>query len=644
MSELISSFFNLAQASSLSDVLNHLSSLPYIIVIILFFGFCVFIHELGHFLMAKACGLYVGAFSIGFMKIWGKKWRGVEYRIGWLPFGGYVDLPQIDGSGDIPVDGEGKQLPRATPFVRLIVALAGPMANIIFGFLLAIPIWIHGIPNNFPPQDQFIVTHINQASPEYAAGLRNDDIITHIDSEPIQRMDWSSFVEHMAYYSGEVTLSIRKPDGVDSQITYRPVPNTTRLRGESVAYPFFESKILPAVKPVIDSPAAKAGLQQYDIIVAMQLEGLDKREIVERKDVVKYLSQIDGSREVWPCDIWVRRDHQVIDSPFRVYSERQNYATDLGIALTAYVAPYVTQSGNPLLQKGDVILSINQQNATKFEQIRDLLITDSADVKPLTLDVLRDSARLEVVLKPYPKKLTTDTPTAFDFVQVVKITGITPESDAEKQNIKSGAYLLNRAEILHKYPENYPIGKTVSLLVLNPDENQAKQIEVLPSTLYLIGVDFFGTRHQTPWKQFTHTCKSTWKMLSGMVDRQSNISVKNMSGPIGIINVVHKVAQVSIWSAISLIVVISFSLGLFNLFPIPILDGGHIMFSLFEIIVRRPIPSSIMRPIMYTFFVLLIGLMLGVTVLDGFRVSKNYEASPSDPFTTPLILPDNGSN
>ncbi|HRR06897.1 MAG TPA: site-2 protease family protein, partial [Victivallales bacterium] len=63
-------------------------------------GLCIFIHELGHFLVAKWRGLHIIAFSIGFKKIWSYKYKGVDYRIGCIPFGGYVELPQIDSSGD----------------------------------------------------------------------------------------------------------------------------------------------------------------------------------------------------------------------------------------------------------------------------------------------------------------------------------------------------------------------------------------------------------------------------------------------------------------------------------------------------------------------------------------------------------------
>ena len=116
---------------------------------IFFFGMCIFIHELGHFLAAKWRGLHVIAFSIGFRKIWCRRWKGVEYRIGWIPFGGYVEIPQIDAVEEAK-DENGNVLPKGKPVDRMIAAAAGPVFNIIFGFLLACVIWVCGIQQDSP--------------------------------------------------------------------------------------------------------------------------------------------------------------------------------------------------------------------------------------------------------------------------------------------------------------------------------------------------------------------------------------------------------------------------------------------------------------------------------------------------------------
>ena len=66
-----------------------------------FFGFSIFIHELGHMLAALWRNMHVDKFSIGFgHRILSKRWKNIDFIIGWLPFGGYVALPQMDASGE----------------------------------------------------------------------------------------------------------------------------------------------------------------------------------------------------------------------------------------------------------------------------------------------------------------------------------------------------------------------------------------------------------------------------------------------------------------------------------------------------------------------------------------------------------------
>ena len=121
-------------------------------LVILFFGGSIFVHELGHFFAARRRGLKVERFSLGFgPKIW--SWRGkdgVEYRISWIPLGGYVALPQladmqaIEGASETPVE----QLPSIDYASKMIVSVAGAAMNVVFAFLLACIIWVIGVPTS----------------------------------------------------------------------------------------------------------------------------------------------------------------------------------------------------------------------------------------------------------------------------------------------------------------------------------------------------------------------------------------------------------------------------------------------------------------------------------------------------------------
>ena len=122
-----------------------------VIACILLFSFAVFIHEFGHFVAAKFLGFKVEVFSIGFgPALWKKTYKGVEYRISAIPFGGYVALPQLDPEGTKALENGNKksddgkseenvdaEANPATPLRRMIVAFAGPFGNIVLAVVLA---------------------------------------------------------------------------------------------------------------------------------------------------------------------------------------------------------------------------------------------------------------------------------------------------------------------------------------------------------------------------------------------------------------------------------------------------------------------------------------------------------------------------
>ena len=109
----------------------------------------------------------------------------------------------------------------------------------------------------------------------------------------------------------------------------------------------------------------------------------------------------------------------------------------------------------------------------------------------------------------------------------------------------------------------------------------------------------------------------------GLTKKKSSIKATHMSGPLGmgtvLFNCVHKGSLVG---GIYFTVVISFALMIFNLLPLPVLDGGHIMFGLIELIIRRPLPDIVIKVLSNIFVVLLIGLMLFVTFSDSRRLFR----------------------
>ncbi len=101
-----------------------------------------------------------------------------------------------------------------------------------------------------------------------------------------------------------------------------------------------------------------------------------------------------------------------------------------------------------------------------------------------------------------------------------------------------------------------------------------------------------------------------------------------MSGPLGIIMMLwYKLKLEGLRGGFSFIILITFSLAMVNLLPLPILDGGHIVYALLEMILRRRLPTRLVAILQNTFAVLLIGLMLYITAFDGKRLMQRLSFS-----------------
>lgn len=537
------------------DLLLKIGAIAFMVI---FFGLCIFIHELGHFLAAKWRGLYIGAFSIGFRKIWWKKIRGVEYRIGCIPVGGYVDLPQIDASGDAK-DADGNILPKAKPLDRIIVAFAGPLFNMLFGLLLGVVIWIHGVPQDTPVLNEIRVESVQENSPEWNAGLRKGDVIYALNGEKFNTT-WNGFINKILFTIGNVTLSVRR-DGQDLRVTYKPAVNKAVTKEEEIAYPFFLPEIPLYLYPRSGSPAEKAGIRNGD-----RLLKLNGKPVFSTEELENRLLFAEGQ----PLDLVILRGKETIEIKGLIPVPEKRDGED-GIWLLGF-------SGNPVvsvleglpmqkagLQKGDHILSVGGQNVEGVSDVQALV--RKLNGKPAEIRIRRGTETLTLQVAP--------------------------------------KYL--------KYTD--------------------------------IGVDFATLSHPNPIAQLEKVLVLTWNSLRGigyslgnslnLTQQHTTIKPKHMSGPIGIGKYLYlSVYRGSLILGLNVVVIITFNLGLINLLPIPVLDGGHILLAILEMIFRRPVSRKILEPITVVFISLLIGFMIFVSFYDVKKLVAPALKSMRTPETT----------
>ncbi len=235
----------------------------YIVFMMLFlFGITIFVHEWGHFIVAKKCGLVIESFSIGMgPALWKKEVDGIVYKIGAFPIGGYVSLPQLDPEGMEKMQGDNendrKTLPDVSPWKKIAVAVAGPFCNIVFALLLAAIVSLADAPETVA-----LVGTVEEDSAAYAKGIRPADQIVAVNGKPVKTwydaqvealLSGNDFVVNLTVLSGGETHKIKLQAN-------NPEEGGPMFDGVSEAIPCILGRVAPG------SPAEKAGIQPDDIV------------------------------------------------------------------------------------------------------------------------------------------------------------------------------------------------------------------------------------------------------------------------------------------------------------------------------------------------------------------------------------------
>jgi regulator of sigma E protease len=262
--------------------------------VILLFNLLILVHELGHFLAARWRGLVVEKFAIWFGKpIWSKKINGVEYRLGSIPAGGYVAIPQLAPMEALEgrVETDRSQLPAVKPLDKIIVAAAGPAFSLGLAFLMAVIVWFVGKPES--ESDSTIIGYVKPGGPAEISGLRVGDRILAVDGHPVNRfMGGTDGVKWRVIRSEGSTISF-KVDRSSEVLTIDSgwaKPVTAGWRRPALREVQIGPRIMPGIGFVIrGSIADKAGLEADDLIVAV-----NGKPIFNLEEIVPFLKENAG--------------------------------------------------------------------------------------------------------------------------------------------------------------------------------------------------------------------------------------------------------------------------------------------------------------------------------------------------------------
>ena len=324
-------------------------------------GFVIFVHELGHFLVAKWCGVRVERFSIGFGPVIWNYIRGeTEYALSLIPFGGYVKMlgqddidPQQMASTDVAKDPRSytaKTVPQ-----RMAIISAGVIMNLITGTMMfggALAIGLDDTPSR--------LGGIVPGSPAWVAGLQAGDLITRIDGHDVR--SFTDITRRVTLAWEKIDLQAERADGTKFSDIIVPEKHKKESRSTIGVLPSFSLELPDNSKDadkiritVPGSPAAKAGFKGKDLIVAVG----DKPV----KDFFEFNDALSTQRDK-ALDISVKREGatepvklKVGANPFRILGVKM----DIG-QISA------VRKGSPAegkLRKGDKITHVESEGAVR---------------------------------------------------------------------------------------------------------------------------------------------------------------------------------------------------------------------------------------------------------------------------------------
>jgi regulator of sigma E protease len=584
----------------MQQITQWLSSGWSIVLVILGLGLIIFLHELGHFLMAKKNKVRVEIFSLGFGQAIFKFRRGeTEYRIAWLPLGGYVKM-----AGETMLDerkGEPFELTSKTPWQRFQIFVAGAVMNLLIAFPIAILSYVVGkveTPNEIGTPGRA----------EEKAGILPGDIVLEVGGRKIDNLD-KLRIELIRHSNGTVVpVKLKRGDEIKEvgvvagrSSAHDSSPNQLMLPEPPPGSPFKTKDEIAEIngKRVYQQAEADALLKaavDQDVRIMVRHRGLTFEDDDKLREV-----KVRIPKKTW----------YVIAPDENLYTAR-----------VADVADNAAATG--MLKKGDLIIQVGDQKVASWTELRAIVEGWSGDA-PLQVKVDRENEVKTYSIKPQKGE---DGKWKLGVVQFRKFENVfalvKPGSYFDRMGVKSGDRLVaidgtrgKKDEITlegapglkvppvvgfrDEAPRTISIevdreGKIVPLkLVAEPEVAGDLAAAGLPTQKDGWYKGSLMSGHSKPFRRralgdairvglaepvdiVVMTLEILKKVLTG------GESAKGFSGPIGIMQASYMFAELSFGNFLWLLCLITVNLGIFNLLPIPILDGGHNVLLLIEVV------------------------------------------------------------
>ena len=653
-----------------------------IFLAVLGFSAVVFIHECGHFFLAKAGGIKVEAFSVfippllmgirrteeGFrLRIlpglfpkpddpdgngllcftFGPKGKAgdTEYRIGLVPVAGYVKMLGQDDTGSDKQSADPRSFGNKPIGVRMAVIVAGVTFNMITAVILMMILYTNGLPMKAP-----VVGGVMANSNAQAAGLQAGDRIVEIEGKTDHIEYGDILIAAALSDKGKaIPMTVLGRDGAERELRI--------VAGPVDGLPVRLFGILPSSSLVVadirnaDVLYERTGLKPGDRIVAVEGQPVEHYWQLEQIVLATYQANIS-----------IRVERQVdgdepqqveVSLPLALNNSRAEVASEAELNQVCSLVPRlrITQvgSGPESLMPGDVVLRIGDVNSPTYKDMRDL--TKAFEGQALPIQVLREDANgvdqvVDVTVNPKRQA---------DSERVV--IGVAVELDAKHAVIAKSV-----ATAVQFTPLEIPRGATITRIantdiadffdiirVLKAHEGQEVQVQwayddqvgsvalsltdlasqmnmesVLAQSIPLSDLeeihqaDGLGEACVMSVKKCYSFVLQTYVTLRRLISR--DVSLKAMSGPVGIATVTYQAVEQSFSSFLYLLAFISANLAVVNFLPIPVVDGGVFVLLIIEKIKGGPLSLRMQEIITYAGLALILSVFLYLTYHDIVRL------------------------
>jgi len=636
-------------------------------------GLVIFLHEFGHFAVAKWCNVYVERFSIGFGPVllsW--KWGETEYALSAIPFGGYVKmLGQDDADPSQMTNEEIAADPRSyvakNVLQRMAIISAGVTMNVITAVLFYIIAFGFGV-DSVPP----VIGVVSPGLPAWQAGVRRGDVVEKLNGRSVA--SFQDLALHVAVSDGDIALEGKRKDGTPfktvvtpdfsgtrPQIGIRPSPGLTVVEAPKT--------VKPTDTPVQPESAASRANPAFEW--GDQLVKVGETEVTSFAQFQDVLATRNGAATT----VTVKRK----GAPLEIAVD-SNYFRTLGLRFDA--APITAiQTGSPAaaagLEIGDKFAKINGKNiGAEIDPLR--LPDEFAQLAGQSVDVVVSrqnpkGGRMDVQLKVIPDARPgwLDPPegegepisipaigVAFHTIPVIlhvepdgpaaqagipvqakiqsvefvkpdeavtdkaqpKIVALHDEKNSEKAN--NWGYIF---AALQRMP-----GYHLKLTIRENDQTPPRVVTVIPAEDKTWPSPQLGLMMQVTLQQEKaanvseaismganrawSTVLNIYLTLKSLVT--GRLSHKELHGPLGIAQAAYESARMGFVPFLLFLGFLSLNLAVLNFLPIPVLDGGHMVFLLYEGLTGKRPSEKIMVGSLYVGLAFLLGLMALVLYLD----------------------------